>query len=132
MKNLKKVALISFATITVTAITFLSSDSEFNVLKSNDKEEVSATDNIQLTSIDWSDYDINTATSTEGSEAGKCGEEKKKSEAKTETKKESEKCGEGKCGEGKCGDDKKKSETKTEKETEKKSEKCGTGKCGVA
>jgi len=71
---------------------------------------------------------------------GKCGDDKKTTDAKAkDTKTEAGKCGddkkaetetetETKCGEGKCGDDKKTNETK--KADEEKDAKCGEGKCG--
>ncbi|MCK5782588.1 MAG: hypothetical protein KAH10_08350 [Flavobacteriales bacterium] len=128
MKNLKKVVLMSFAIIAVTAITFVSSNATADNTEPKLNTELASIDNSQQINFDWSDYNLNSPFEAEKCGSGKCGDDKKKAE----TKKESKKCGEGKCGEGKCGKDTKSTEKKAEKKTEKKSEKCGAGKCGKA
>ena len=88
MKNLKKVALFSFAIIAVAAITFLTSSNELNIAKINSQVEVSITDNTQLASIDWANYDFNSIADAEKCGSGKCGDDKKKSDSKTDSKTE--------------------------------------------
>lgn len=122
MKNLKKAVLGGFAVVAVVAISFFSSNVVSNIASSNSQEEISASQVQYASVIDWSDYNFNSPTDAEKCGAGKCGDDKKKTEESKEAKK---------CGEGKCGDDKSKTESKTEKATtEKKSDKCGAGKCG--
>lgn len=83
----------------------------------------SSTEATDLTSYDTSYFqgnDVNNSTTTFTATInndGKCGDDKKAKEAKTDK--------DAKCGEGKCGDDKAAKDAKANNDA-----KCGEGKCG--
>lgn len=108
-KNLfKNLAILLVVTLGIFAIySFTSSNAEVTDLTSYDTSYYQDNDVINSTTTFAAVIDSD----------GKCGDDKKAKEAKTDK--------DAKCGEGKCGDDKKAADAKTDKDA-----KCGEGKCG--